>query len=81
MRAGTPPVSYLVGTPKGRLSELEKDLSQCEWQQARTGVRVKLLSQTKETYVFAESQDRIAKERSMRRRRLRRYLDALQSLA
>src|SRR3546814_17688796 len=25
MRAGDPPVHYLVGTPKGRLSKLEKD--------------------------------------------------------
>jgi hypothetical protein len=27
MRAGDPPVQYLVGTPKGRLSKLEKDLN------------------------------------------------------
>ncbi len=33
--------------------------------------RVKLLPQDEEVYVFAESQDRIAKERSMRRRQLK----------
>ena len=40
-------------------------------------MRVKLLDQEGETYVLAESQDRIAKERSMRRRRLRAYIDGL----
>jgi transposase len=29
MRAADPPVSYLVGTPKGRLSKLEKHLVRC----------------------------------------------------
>jgi len=77
MRQSTPPVSYLVGTPKGRLSALEKDLAQCEWKEARPSVQVKLLLREGETYVLARSRDRIAKERSMRRRRLRAYLDRL----
>jgi transposase len=80
MRASTPPVSYLVGTPKGRLSALEKELLQRNWQQARPGVRVKLLPQEGETYVLAESKDRIMKERSMRRRRLGKYLTALKGI-
>jgi len=77
MRQSTPPVSYLVGTPKGRLSALEKDLAHCEWKEARPSVQVKLLLREGETYVLARSRDRIAKERSMRRRRLRAYLDRL----
>jgi hypothetical protein len=32
MRASDPPVQYLVGTPKGRLSKLEKDLLGKPWQ-------------------------------------------------
>jgi transposase len=68
MRESDTPVQYLVGTPKGRLSALEKDLLTKPWVQAREQVRVKLLPQDKELYVFAESRDRIAKERSMRRR-------------
>nr|WP_076611581.1 IS1634-like element ISVsp2 family transposase [Verrucomicrobium spinosum] len=80
MRQSTPPVSYLVGTPKGRLSKLEESLAQQPWQQARPQVRVKLLPHEGETYVLAQSEDRVAKERSMRRRRLRKYLDALQGL-
>ena len=62
--------SHLVGTPKGRLNRLEQDLVTKPWRMARPGVRVKLLPQDGELYVFAESQDRIAKERSMRRRQL-----------
>ena len=41
------------------------------WHAARPGVQVKLLAQDSELYVFAESRDRIAKERSMRRRQLK----------
>jgi len=71
MRASDPPVQYLVGTPKGRLNRLEQDLVTRPWRSARPGVRVKLLPQEGELYVFAESQDRIAKERSMRHRQLK----------
>jgi transposase len=71
MRASDPPVHYLVGTPKGRLSRLERALLDKPWQAARAGVQVKLLPQDDELYVFAESRDRVAKERSMRRRQLK----------
>jgi hypothetical protein len=71
MRRCEPPVQYLVGTPKGRLSRLEQALISKPWHQARTGVKVKLLPEEGELYVFAESADRIAKERSMRRRQLK----------
>jgi hypothetical protein len=71
MRASDPPVQYLVGTPKGRLNRLEKHLIDKPWQKAREGVDVKLLAQDDELYVFAQSQDRVAKERAMRRRQLK----------
>jgi transposase len=80
MRTSKPPVSYLVGTPKGKLSALEKALIERPWQRARESVQVKLLSKDGETYVLAQSDDRVAKERSMRRRRLRKYLQALEGL-
>ena len=80
MRESDPPVSYLVGTPKGKLTVLEAALAGRDWQQARPSVRVKLLPQEGETYVLAQSQDRIAKERAMRRRQLRAYLDQLAAL-
>src|SRR5882724_6518172 len=71
MRGSDPPVQYLVGTPKGRLSRLEKQLLAKPWQQARPGVRVKLLPRDGELYVFADSANRVAKERAMRRRQLK----------
>ena len=71
MRASDPPVQYLVGTPKGRLNRLEKHLIDKPWQKAREGVEVKLLAQDDELYVFAQSADRVAKERAMRRRQLK----------
>lgn len=81
MRRADPPVSYLVGTPKGRLSRLEKDLVAKPWQEARDGVNVKLLPQDGEVYVFAESRDRVAKERAMRRRQLKWLCARLKQLA
>ena len=71
MRQSNPPIKYLVGTPKGRLTRLEKQLLDKPWHGARPGVKVKLLAQESELYVLAESHDRIAKERSMRRRQLK----------
>jgi transposase len=81
MRAADPPVHYLVGTPKGRLSRLEKDLLLKPWQEARPGVQVKLLPQGGELYVYAQSADRVAKERAMRRRRLRQLWARLRKLS
>jgi hypothetical protein len=71
MRCADPPIHYLVGTPKGRLSRLEKVLLGKPWREARPGVKVKLLPEEGELYVYAESLDRIAKERAMRRRQLK----------
>jgi len=71
MRQADPPVSYVVGTPKGRLNRLESQLLARPWQDAKQGVQVKLLPQDGELYVFAQSVDRVAKERAMRRRQIR----------
>jgi len=81
MRQADPPVHYLVGTPKGRLSKLEKDLLGKPWQEARPGVQVKLLPQDNELYVFAQSADRVAKERAMRKRQLKRLWARLKQLS
>ena len=81
MRASDPPVHYLVGTPKGRLTRLEGALLDKPWHVARPEVRVKLLAQDSELYVFAESRDRIAKERSMRLRQLKWLWERLKKLS
>ncbi|MGP0095072.1 MAG: IS1634 family transposase [Xanthobacteraceae bacterium] len=71
MRQADPPIAYLVGTPKGRLSKLEKALLGLPWQAVRQGVEVKLLPQEQELYVLAQSHARIDRERAMRRRKLK----------
>src|SRR5258706_5280539 len=69
--------SYLVGTPKGRLSKLEQSFLSASWERVRDGVQVKRLPQESETYVLAVSEQRIGKERGMRQRGLTRYVQRL----
>ena len=71
MRTAQPPVHYLVGTPKGRLSTFERKFLNLPWQAVRPSVDVKLLAHDKELYILARSHPRTLKERSMRRRRLK----------
>jgi len=80
MRTSDPPVSYLVGTPKGRLNKLESQLLELDWQSVRPGVDVKLLPQQEELYVLARSHDRVNKERAMRRRQLKALCKRLSKL-
>jgi hypothetical protein len=80
MRQSDSPVYYLVGTPKGRLTQVEQHLLSLPWQAVRPGVKVKLLPQEQELYVLAESHDRINKERAMRRRQTRALLKRLKQL-
>jgi transposase len=77
MRQSDPPVQYLVGTPKGQLTRLEKKLADQPWVQAREKVQVKLHTQDNELFVLVESQDRLQKERAIRKSRLRRYWNRL----
>ena len=49
MRQSDPSVRYLVGTPKGRLTKLEKDLATKDWQQVKDDVHVKLLPPRRRT--------------------------------
>lgn len=80
MRHSDPPVYYLVGTLKGRLTQLEQQLPSLPWQAVHQGVKVKLLPQEQEPYVLAESHDRINKERAMRRRQLKALVKRLKQL-
>jgi transposase len=80
MRASDPPIHYLVGTPKGRLTQYEQQLLERPWQVVRQGVQVKLLPQEQELYVLAQSEDRVNKERAMRRRQLKGLVKRLKEL-
>jgi transposase len=72
--------SYLVGTPKGRLTKLEQAFLNQPWAKVREGVQVKRLATEEDVYVLAQSDARIDKERGMRRKRLRRYIERLKAL-
>jgi hypothetical protein len=80
MRASDPPVQYLVGTPKGRLSQLEKSFLTKPWAAVREEATVKLLNHDGALYVLARSAGRQDKERAMRRRRLKRLWKRLPEL-
>jgi len=73
---------YLVGTPRRQLKAFERELLGKGWQKAREQVEVKLRSgEDGDLYVLARSVKRRAKERAMRRRRMRGLYDSLRSLA
>jgi hypothetical protein len=80
LRTAEAQVRYLVGTPKGRLTQYEAALAEKPWQAVRPQLRVKLLPQEGELYVLAESQARAGKERGMRRRQLKAYWKRLGEL-
>jgi hypothetical protein len=80
MRNAPTPIRYLVGTPRGRLTTLEKALAGKPWQDVRDSVRVKLVEDGDETYVLARSEGRREKEQGIRRRRLRKLVKRLRQL-
>ena len=67
-------IQYLVGTPRSTLRKFEGKLLDLEWKKANDNVEVKLLTDDNELYVLAKSKDRRAKERAMRKYKLRKYL-------
>lgn len=69
-----------MGTPKGRLTRLEQAFLNRPWAKVRDGVQVKRLATDEDVYVLAQSDARIDKERGMRRKRLRRYIERLKAL-
>jgi transposase len=80
MRASETPVHYLVGTPRGRLSQLEQEFLAKPWADVRDSVQVKLVEQDGELYILARSGARRDKEQAMRRRRLRKLINRLREL-
>jgi len=73
-------VDYLVGTPRRLLDEFQNKLIDQDWQHVNESVRVKHLQADGECYVLACSKRRMMKERAMRKRKLRKYLDGLAKL-
>jgi hypothetical protein len=80
MRASETPVSYLVGTPRGRLNQLEQTFLSRPWTAVRDSVQVKLIEQDGELYILARSGARRDKEQAIRRRRLKKLVKRLKEL-
>jgi hypothetical protein len=74
---------YLVGTPRSKLREFERQLLADDWQQVRDDVEVKLVSAPggEETYILCRSTARKEKEKAIRSRfsvRMEKALTALE---
>lgn len=74
---------YLVGTPRSKLKQFERELLGEGWQQARQDVEVKLVAAPggEETYILCRSTARREKENAIRSRfstRMEKALSALQ---
>lgn len=80
MKTSNPPVSYLVGTPKGRLSRLEQRFLEMPWEKAKESVNVKLLKEDDEIYILVCSEGRRNKEKAMRQRKLKILWSRLKEL-
>lgn len=71
---------YLVGTPRSKIGQHEKEWLDLPWQKVRDSVEVKLYQHEGELYVLAKSEGRQAKEIAMRRKRLARLLRKLRAM-
>ena len=80
MRNPERPMSYLVGTGKGKIKQYEKKWLDLPWHKVRDSVEVKLFEQDGELYVLAKSEGRQRKEIAMRRKRLARLLRKLRAM-
>lgn len=72
--------SYLVGTPRGRISKLEKQLFEHPWKQVQAQIQVKLARDGEDLYVLTRSGGRRDKEQAMRRRKLKRLWHRLHQI-
>ncbi len=80
IRAERPDTFYLVGTPRARVKQYEKQWLDLPWRKVHKAVEVKLFAQDGEVYVLAKSEGRRAKETAMRRQRLARLLHKLRAM-
>ena len=71
---------YLVGTPRAKVKQYEKQWLDLPWRKVRESVEVKLFTQAGELYVLAKSEGRQAKEIAMRRKKLVRLLGKLRAM-
>jgi len=71
---------YLVGTPRGRLTKLQDRLFAEPWKKVQEQIEVKLARDGEDLYVLTRSGGRCDKERSMRRRKLKKLWKRLHEI-
>ena len=71
---------YLVGTPRGKIKQYQKQWLELPWRKVRDSVEVKLFARDGELNVLAKSEGRRAKEIAIRRRKLVRLLRKLRAM-
>lgn len=72
--------SYLVGTPRGRLSKLEDQLLSQPWEEVQDKIEVKLARDNEDLYILTRSGGRRDKEMSMRRRHFKKLWHRLRQI-
>ena len=72
--------SYLVGTPRGRLTKLQDQLVSKPRKQVQEQIEVKLAQDGEDLYVLTRSGGRRDKEQSMRRRKLKKLWKRLHEI-
>ena len=80
MRSAGSQVNYLVGTPRGRLTSLEKEFLSRPTSDVRESVKVKMVASQGETFILARSLGRVRKESAMRQRKLKDLWQRLKEL-
>lgn len=80
MRTPEREMFYLVGTPRGKIRQYQKQWLALPWSKVRDSVEVKLFAEGGEMYVLAKSAGRRAKETAIRRRKLARLLWKLRAM-
>jgi transposase len=80
MRNSEREIFYLVGTPRSKIRQYEKQWLDLPWQKVRESVEVKLFAEAGELYVVAKSEGRRLKETAMRRKKLARSLRKLRAM-
>ena len=80
MRSSDREIFYLVGTPRSKIRQYEKQWLDLPWQKVRESVEVKLFTEAGELYVLAKSEGRRGKETAMRRKKLARLLRKLRAM-
>ena len=80
MRAAETPTHYLVGTSRGRLSQMERDFLTKPWARCVTQCRSSWLSRTANFTSWRAAVPVAIKEQAMRRRRLKKMVKRLHEL-